>query len=85
MLTEIDKLIELMNKFPNTYAEISTQPPQNIKKMIEKVGSNRLLFGSDYPVFNQGFLILSVLRATDDEEERKVIFSKNARRILAIK
>ncbi|GAB6098141.1 hypothetical protein JCM16358_00200 [Halanaerocella petrolearia] len=80
-----NKVIELMNKFSNTYAEISTQPPQNIKRMIKEVGSNRLLFGSDYPVFNQSFPILAVLRATEYEDDRKAIFSKNARRILALR
>jgi len=79
---EVDELIELMGKYPNTYADISLQPPQNIRKFIEKLGSERLLFGTDYPFLNQAFSIVSLLRGTSNEEERKNIFSLNARRIL---
>ncbi len=80
-----EELIELMDRFPNTYAEISTQPPQNIRQMIKQIGSDRLLLGSDYPVFNQAFPILAVLRATENENDRKAIFSKNAKKILGLK
>ncbi len=79
---EIDGLIELMHKYPSTYTDISTQPPHNIKKLIDTVGSERLLFGTDYPFWNHAFSIVSVLRATSKDSERRNIFSQNARRIL---
>lgn len=81
---ETDELIELMKLYPNTYTDISTQPPSKIKKLIEEVGSQRLLFGTDYPAFNHAFPIVSVLRATEKLEERRNIFSENAKRILKI-
>ncbi len=81
-LEQNSKLIDLMQKFPNTYSDISTQPPANIKRMIDTIGSHRLLFGSDYPFFNQAFPILSVLRATGEHEAREAIFAANARRLL---
>lgn len=83
-LEQNDAFIELMEQYPSTYADISTQPPANIKKMINTVGADRLLFGSDYPFFNQAFPLLAVLRATDNEEQRKNIFSLNAKKILNI-
>lgn len=76
------ELIELMKKYPSTYVDISVQPPNNIRKLIEEIGSERILFGTDYPAFNHGFSIVSVLRATDNVGERKNIFSQNAKRIL---
>ena|SRR5690554_5100953 len=79
-----EKLIELMIKFPNTYTDISTQPPINIRRMIDKIGSQRLLFGSDYPVFNQSFPIVAVLRATENEKDRKAIFAENAKKVLSL-
>jgi uncharacterized protein len=81
-IEQTEELIVLMKKFPNTFTDISTQPSENIKRLIEEVGSHRLLFGSDYPFFNQAFPIVSVLRATDNQQDRKAVFSGNARKLL---
>jgi len=75
-------LIKLMEEFPNAYSDISLQPSDNIQNMIKKIGCERLLFGSDYPFINQAFPILSVLKATESEIERKAIFRENAESIL---
>ena len=75
-------LIKLMEAFPNAYSDISIQPSDNIQNMIQNIGYKRLLFGSDYPFFNQAFPILSVLKATSSEIERKAIFSDNAELLL---
>lgn len=55
-----------------------------IKELIKEIGSERVLFGTDYPFVTQALSILSVLRATDDEQERINIFSKNAKTLLGI-
>ncbi len=77
-------IIPLMKKYPHTYTDISLQPAGNIRELIDAVGSERLLFGTDYPFVNQAFSILSVLRATADEQERVNIFGANAKRILRV-
>ena len=73
-----------MNKYPNIYTDISIQPAANIKKLIDEIGSDRILFGTDYPFVSQAFSILSVLRATDIEQERVNIFSENAKKLLLL-
>lgn len=73
-----------MKKHPNTYTDISIQPAANIRELIDKIGSERLLFGTDYPFVTQAFSILSVLRATDIEQERVNIFSENAKKLLLL-
>ena len=83
-LEQNDELIELMKKYPSTNTDISTQTARNIGKMIQKLGAQRLMFGTDYPFFNQAFPILSVLKATHHDEERQQIFSGNAKRILSL-
>lgn len=79
---DFDGIIDLMKKYPNTYTDISVQPAKNIETLIKNVGSERLLFGTDYPFVSHAFSILSVLRATDKEEERKQIFYENAKKII---
>lgn len=76
--------VDLMKKFPNTYTDISIQPAANIKKLVSEIGSERILFGTDYPFVTQAFSILSVLRAIDNEHDRTNIFCKNAKKILGI-
>jgi len=74
----------LMKKYPHIYTDISIQPADNIRKLINTVGSKRLLFGTDYPFVTQAFSILSVLRATADEQERVNIFGANAKKLLKV-
>ena len=49
-------IIDILKKYPNTYTDISLQPSENIKQIIDAVGSDRVLFGTDYPFLNQAFL-----------------------------
>lgn len=79
---EFDKMVDLLKNHQNVYTDISIQPTEHIKILIEEIGAERLLFGTDYPFVTQAFSILSVLRATRNEEERISIFSKNAKKIL---
>lgn len=82
---QTNEVIELMKMYPNTYVEISTQPTENIRNLINEVGSERIIYGTDYPAFNHAFSIVSVLRATKNNKEREDIFSRNAKRLLGIK
>lgn len=83
-MEENDKLIPLMKEYHNTYTDVSTQSVANIKKMIAELGAERLVFGSDYPFLSPALTVLSVLKATKSEKERKYIFSDNAKHILKI-
>ncbi|MDB2134756.1 amidohydrolase family protein [Enterocloster clostridioformis] len=79
---EFEKMVNLLQTHRNMYTDISIQPAAHIKTLIEKVGAERLLFGTDYPFVTQAFSILSVLRATENEKERTLIFSENAKSLL---
>lgn len=79
---EFDKMIDLLKKHQNVYTDISIQPAEHIKRLINEIGYERILFGTDYPFVTQAFSILSVLRATKNERERTFIFSENAKKLL---
>ncbi len=79
---EFEKMIDLLKNHQNVYTDISLQPAEHIRTLINKIGYDRILFGTDYPFVTQAFSILSVLRATKNENERIFIFSENAKRLL---
>jgi len=79
---EFDRAATLLQKYNNVHTDISIQPASNIKMLIDKIGSERILFGTDYPFVTQAFSILSVLRSTSNEKDRKNIFSENAKKLL---
>lgn len=81
---DYEHIFDIMRRYPNTYTDISVQPSENISKLIKEIGSHRILFGTDYPFITQAFSIVSVLRATENEQERMNIFSNNAKMILNI-
>lgn len=80
---EFENMVHLLKNHQNVYTDISVQPAGHIKTLIEKIGAERILFGTDYPFVTQAFSILSVLRATKNEDDRTFIFSKNAKRLLS--
>ena len=79
---EFGKMVDLLKKHQNVYTDNSIQPAEHIKILIREIGYGRILFRTDYPFVTQAFSILSVLRATKNENERIFIFSKNAKRLL---
>ena len=79
---DFEHMISIMKKYPNIYTDISIQPAANIKKLISEIGSERILFGTDYPFVTQAFSLLSVLRATSQEQERRNVCWENAKKLL---
>lgn len=80
--------IERMKKFENYYLDISGLGPHRygmLRRAIDEVGEDRILFGSDFPTCSPATFIGSVLLdplLSDSEKEK--IFSLNARKLLNI-
>jgi len=69
--------------FPNLFLETSWQPPRLIRRLCDKVGPERLLFGSDYPLFSQRRALRNVRAALTTEEFSQVTVG-NAQRLLRL-
>ena len=54
------------------------------RRVIDLVGADRILFGSDFPLLSQGRCLAQVREAGLHEEERRLILGENARRLLRI-
>ncbi|KXL52203.1 amidohydrolase [Anaerotignum neopropionicum] len=82
-VSEYKLVAEYLKKFPASYAELSSQSQDSIKYLIDEVGYERLLFGSDWPALPQAITLSRVLIATEENKEaRDYILNKNAKRLL---
>ncbi len=86
--TEFMRHIERMKKFENYYLDISGLGPHRygiLRRAIDEVGADRILFGSDFPTCSPATFIGSVLLdpiLSDNEKEK--IFSLNVKKLLNI-
>lgn len=69
--------------YPNLYLETSWQPPRLLRRLCDTLGPERLLFGSDFPLFSQKRALRNA-RAAFTEGEFKLISSENAKKLLRL-
>lgn len=78
--------IVLSKKYKNVYLELSGQPPQIIREMIQINGYEKLFFGSDWPYYPSILPLAKVLIATDGMKEnvRQALLGENIQKLLSI-
>lgn len=78
-----NRAIMAAERTPNLYLDISGSPINVpfIEEACERVGANRILFGSDLPLFDARLQIAKVLDADISDDERRLILGGNAKRI----
>lgn len=79
--------IDRMRKFENYYLDLSGTGIFRyglISKGVEMVGSERFLFGTDYPICNPSMYVNAVLFEKLKDRDYENIFSENAKKILAL-
>jgi predicted TIM-barrel fold metal-dependent hydrolase len=79
---------EVQQAMENVYFDTAASPflyrPEIYRQVVQLVGADRILFGSDYPVISQRRLLDEIQSANLSDEERDMILSVNARRLLGI-
>lgn len=75
------KVLGLCEKYDNTYVETSWQPARVIRRAVDRLGSSRVIFGSDFPLFKQSIAVKHLREALSPQEMVEV-FSVNAIRLL---
>jgi len=75
----------MRNVFFDTAASPYLYSPQVYNQVISLVGSDKILFGSDYPVMAQGRLLKEINSLDLPEETKSLILSGNAQKLLGIK
>jgi len=81
---EWDAAIEIAKDFKNVYLELTAVLDNRgvLESFVENVGSQRIVFGTDYPWFDHHYYIGSVLGADITDEDRKNILYRNAEKLL---
>jgi hypothetical protein len=75
----------LANVFFDSAASPLLYTPQVYNQVIQLVGAERILFGSDYPLLAPGRLIEEIKALNLPKETESLILSGNAQRLLGIK
>lgn len=83
LMPEVSKA--MANVFFDTAASPLLYTPQIYNQVIQLVGAERILFGSDYPLLAPGRLLKEIKALKLAEETENLILSANARRLLGIK
>jgi len=73
--------LALAKKYPNVYLETSWQPARIIRRVVDAVGCERVIFGSDFPMFQQG-QALEQLQEALTEREFHMVTALNAQNLL---
>lgn len=75
-------------ELPNLYVDCSSALPfiskETAKEIIGRYGAEKVIFGSDYPMWSPQKEVESVLDLGLSDEELKLIFSENSKRIFGI-
>jgi predicted TIM-barrel fold metal-dependent hydrolase len=77
------QVLALATRYPNVMVETSWQPTRIIRRAVDTIGPERVLFGSDYPLSKQSHALQQVREALSPREYAMVT-STNAARLLRL-
>lgn len=75
--------IDLAKRHQNIILETSWQPAKIIRRAVDAVGPERVIFGSDFPLFQQWQALVEVRKALTFKEF-KLVASENGKRLLQL-
>ncbi len=74
----------LANVFFDTAATVFLYDPEIFKQVSRIIGSNKILFGTDYPLMHQNRVIAQIQSSQLPQEDRNRIMGANARKLLCL-
>ncbi len=83
----LENHIERLKKYDNYFLDLSGTGISRfgtIKHLVNSVGSEKILFGTDYPISNPKMYVEGVLFEKITDKEKEDILSANAKRILGL-
>jgi predicted TIM-barrel fold metal-dependent hydrolase len=80
-----DRVLDLAAHRPWVLVETSWQEPAMILAAVRRLGADRVLFGSDWPLLKARYAFAHVRRALPPGPERDAVLGGNAMRLLGLK
>jgi len=84
-MSELDYVLAKMPRHPNVYVDTTFQHPLRIRSLINAFGSERVLFGSDWPYGDMKLAVKCARLALEQENDRQTtarVLRDNARNLL---
>jgi predicted TIM-barrel fold metal-dependent hydrolase len=75
----------MTNVFFDTAASPFLYTPEVYTQVVQLVGGDKVLFGTDYPLLAQSQLLNEIRSLNLPEETKDLILSGNARRLLGVR
>ncbi len=76
-------VLNLAMKYKNVYVETSWQPAAVIRRACDKLGADRVIYGSDFPLLKHEASLRQVQKALSTKE-LAYVFSANSRKLLKL-
>ena len=77
--------LRFVDRYPNTYFELSCLSLPALREVMAAVPADRLLYGTDWPFYHQALTLARVLIATEGEPAlRRAVLHDNAARLLGL-
>jgi predicted TIM-barrel fold metal-dependent hydrolase len=73
----------LTNVYFDTAASLFLYQPQVFRRVTDITGSNKILFGTDYPLISQSRIIAQIRNSELPEKDKKDILERNAQKLLS--
>jgi hypothetical protein len=82
---DVQGAVELARKYPNVWLEITGQGVSQLQRILNDVGTDRLLFGSDWPFYPLAATLAKVLLVTETRPAARAgILGDNAERMFQV-
>jgi uncharacterized protein len=77
---QMEEALELSRRHSNVWLDVSCQCLPNLREILKRADSQRILFGSDWPFYHQAIPLAKVLLATQNEPalRRRVLWENAA-------
>lgn len=80
---DVERMVPIAKRHPNAWLEIHGQGLTTLGTLLDELGPERLLFGTDWPFYHLGATLAKVLLVTRDRPDaRRAILRGNALRLL---
>jgi predicted TIM-barrel fold metal-dependent hydrolase len=82
---QMDQALDYARRYDNVWLEISSQSVGNIGRLLDTLGDERIMFGTDWPFYHQAVPLAKVLMATEGQPATRArVLRGNAARLLGL-